>query len=87
MLGLDDLQSGKLVAPLGFVPSPRKLVLWIAPHLDGRADVETLAAWLGAEMRASEVPPPGQRMRPARGGTMPVSVAGGAPARSRRRPA
>ncbi len=86
MLVLDDLQSGKLVAPLGFVPSPRKLVLWIAPHLDGRADVETLAAWLGAEMRASEVPPPGQRMRPARG-AVPVGAAGGAPARSRRRPA
>jgi hypothetical protein len=68
------------------VPSPRKLVLWIAPHLDGRADVETLAAWLGAEMRASEVPPPGQRMRPARG-AVPVSAAGDAPARSRRKPA
>lgn len=54
MLVLDDLRSGKLVAPFGFMPGARQLVLWIAPHLDGRFDVEALAKWLAAEMRDSE---------------------------------
>ena len=51
MLVLDDLRSGKLVAPLGFVPGPHKLVLWIAPHLRTRPDIKALVAWLMAEMR------------------------------------
>lgn len=54
MLVLDDLRSGKLVAPFGFVPGPRKLVLWIAPHLDGRYDVEALSKWLATEMKDTE---------------------------------
>lgn len=54
MLVLDDLRSGKLVAPFGFVPSRRKLVLWIAPHMDGRSDVEALAQWLARELRETE---------------------------------
>lgn len=53
MLVLDDLRSGKLVAPFGFVASRRSLQLWIAPHLDGRADVEALAGWLTAQMKAT----------------------------------
>jgi LysR family glycine cleavage system transcriptional activator len=88
MLVLDDLHSGKLVAPLGFVPSRRKLVLWVAPHLDGRGDVEALARWLAAEMRASETALAQQRasspQRPA--AASKVSAASG-PARSRRKPA
>lgn len=88
MLVLDDLHSGKLVAPLGFVPSRRMLVLWIAPHLDGRADVEALARWLASEMKASETPPPAQRMaatrRPAEA---QATAAASGPARSRRRSA
>ena len=54
MLVLDDLESGKLVAPFGFVASRRKLLLWIAPHLDGRSDVEALARWLTVQMKATE---------------------------------
>ncbi len=55
MLVLDDLRSGKLVAPFGFAPSRRKLMLWIAPHLDGRFDVEALANWLANEMKNTEI--------------------------------
>lgn len=54
MLVVDDLRSGKLVAPFGFVPSQRKLLLWIAPHLDGRSEVEALAKWLADQMKATE---------------------------------
>jgi DNA-binding transcriptional LysR family regulator len=58
ILVLDDLRSGKLVAPFGFVASRRKLQLWIAPHLDGRSDVEALARWLTTEMKATETSGP-----------------------------
>ena len=51
LLVLDDLRSGKLVAPFGFVLGPHKLVLWIAPHLRTRADTGALTAWLIAELR------------------------------------
>lgn len=54
MLVDDDLRSGKLVAPFGFVPSRRKLVLWVAPNVDGRPDVEAMARWLAREMKATE---------------------------------
>ncbi len=68
LLVLDDLRSGKLVAPFGFVLGPHKLVLWIAPHLRTRPDTGALTAWLVAELRqwgtqeaAAEVP---DRARP-----------------------
>ena len=51
MLVLDDLRSGKLVAPFGFTPGPYKLVLWIAPHLRARPDTKALVAWLTDELR------------------------------------
>lgn len=86
MLVLDDLHSGKLVAPLGFVPSRRKLVLWIAPHLDGRGDVEALARWLAAEMRASETALPQRADPPPRPANARATATSG-PARSRRKPA
>lgn len=54
MLVADELRSGALVAPFGFVPGPRKLVLWVAPHLAERPDADALAEWLAAEMTASE---------------------------------
>lgn len=53
MFVLNELKSGRLVAPFGFVAGPQKLVLWIAPQLEGRADVEALAKWLTKEMRRS----------------------------------
>ena len=66
MLVQENLYSGKLVAPFGFVPSHRKLRLWIAPQLDGRADVEALATWLADEMRVTEVVRPLERMQAQR---------------------
>ena len=61
----DDLRSGKLVAPFGFVPGPYKLVLWIAPHLRARPDTKALVAWLTAELQK-----PG-----AQGGAVEAAVA------------
>ena len=51
MLVLDDLRSGKLVAPFGFVPGPYRLVLWVAPHLRLRTDTRALVDWLTSEFR------------------------------------
>lgn len=53
MLVGDDLRAGKLVAPFGFVPGPRQLQIWIAPHLGSRADVHALERWLAEEMQDS----------------------------------
>ncbi|SDR60859.1 LysR substrate-binding domain-containing protein [Paraburkholderia tuberum] len=53
MLVMNDLLSGKLIAPFGFVPGPRKLVLWVAPHLGFRSDVTALEKWLVTEMSES----------------------------------
>ena len=50
MLVINDLESGRLVAPFGFVPGPRQLFLWIAPHLGSRKDVKALERWLTREM-------------------------------------
>jgi DNA-binding transcriptional LysR family regulator len=54
MLVRDELDSGALVAPFGFVPGPRKLVLWVAPHLEARPQTAALVDWLGAELRETE---------------------------------
>ena len=51
ILVLDDLRSGKLVAPLRFVAGPFKLVLWIAPHLRARPETKALVDWLTQEFR------------------------------------
>lgn len=51
MLAINDLQTGRLVAPFGFVPGPRQLLLWIAPHLGSRKDVKALERWLTQEMQ------------------------------------
>jgi DNA-binding transcriptional LysR family regulator len=51
MLAINDLESGRLVAPFGFVPGPRQLFLWIAPHLGSRKDVRALEGWLTREMQ------------------------------------
>ncbi|WP_321790578.1 LysR substrate-binding domain-containing protein [Burkholderia pyrrocinia] len=53
MLVMNDLVSGKLCAPFGFVPGPRQLVLWVAPHLRAHADVTKLEKWLIGEMNSS----------------------------------
>jgi DNA-binding transcriptional LysR family regulator len=54
MLVLDDLNNGTLVAPLGFVPGPNKLSVWLAPHLARRTDATRLVDWLVEELRVSE---------------------------------
>ena len=54
MLVRDDLSSGTLVAPLGFLAGPNKLVLWVAPHLSRRLDTVKLVDWLTDELRTSE---------------------------------
>ena len=54
MLVRDDLNSGALVAPLGFAAGPNELVIWVAPHLSRRADTNKLVDWLSEELRASE---------------------------------
>jgi LysR family transcriptional regulator, glycine cleavage system transcriptional activator len=51
ILVLDDLRSGKLVAPLGFVAGPFKIVLWVAPHLRTRSETKALVDWLTKEFR------------------------------------
>ncbi|SAK53224.1 DNA-binding transcriptional activator GcvA [Caballeronia hypogeia] len=53
LLVMNDLVSGKLVAPFGFAPGPRQLVLWVAPHLRAHADVAQLERWLTEEMNES----------------------------------
>jgi LysR family transcriptional regulator, glycine cleavage system transcriptional activator len=50
MLAINDLKSGRLIAPFGFVTGPRQLFLWIAPHLGSRMDVKALERWLMREM-------------------------------------
>lgn len=55
LLVRDDLTSGTLVAPLGFVRGPNRLTLWTAPHLSRRPDVVRLVDWLHAELRATEL--------------------------------
>lgn len=54
MLVQDDLNSGTLVAPLGFLPGPNTLSIWVAPHLGRRPDAASLVDWLARELRASE---------------------------------
>jgi DNA-binding transcriptional LysR family regulator len=54
MLVRDDLNSGALVAPLGFVPGANRLCIWTAPHLARRPDAQRLVDWLTEELRASE---------------------------------
>ncbi|WP_246752914.1 LysR substrate-binding domain-containing protein [Sinorhizobium sp. BG8] len=53
MLVLDQIQSGRLVAPFGFRPGPRRLLLWIAPHLVGRPDTLAIENWLTREIHSS----------------------------------
>jgi LysR family transcriptional regulator, glycine cleavage system transcriptional activator len=58
MLVRDDLNSGTLVAPLGFLAGPNKLSVWVAPLLSRRSDTVRLVDWLTEELRTSERPLP-----------------------------
>ena len=57
MLVLDDLNSGKLVAPFGFAPGPHKMALWLAPHARTRPDAKALTDWLTEELQDTEARP------------------------------
>lgn len=70
ILVINELNSGRLVAPFGFTPGKRELSLWIAPHLASRDDLTTLEAWLLNELGeglkcTSNVRPSLQRRPPA----------------------
>ena len=54
MLVQDDLNSGTLVAPFGFVAGPNRLTIWVASHLTGRSETKRLIDWLSGELRADE---------------------------------
>lgn len=54
ILVLTELALGRLVAPLGFVKGPRKLVLWVAPHLRLRPETRALVNWIDVEMRKTD---------------------------------
>lgn len=54
MLVQDDLNSGTLVAPFGFVAGPHRLTIWVATHLAERSETKRLVAWLSGELRNDE---------------------------------
>lgn len=53
MLVIDALESGRLVAPFGFVRGPHRMVLWLNPHVRAREDVQALADWMAGELLQS----------------------------------
>jgi len=54
MLVQDDLNSGTLVAPFGFVSGPNRVMIWVASHLTDRSETRQLVDWLSGELRADE---------------------------------
>jgi DNA-binding transcriptional LysR family regulator len=50
ILVADEIERGRLVAPLGFVRGTRELNLWVAPHVRSRDDVRRLSKWIEHEM-------------------------------------
>lgn len=48
----DEIRSGHLVAPFGFVGGPHEIQLWMAGHQRGRADLQATAEWLRTQLRA-----------------------------------
>lgn len=54
MLVQDDLNSGTLVAPFGFVEGPNRLTIWVVSHMAERSETKRLVDWLGNELRADE---------------------------------
>ncbi|MCJ9728626.1 LysR substrate-binding domain-containing protein [Bradyrhizobium sp. PRIMUS42] len=53
MFVLEELNSGRLVAPFGSIPGKRKLILWTAPHVVSRPDSRAVSHWLTREMSAT----------------------------------
>ncbi len=50
----DDLKSGRLIAPLGFVEGQRQLVLWSLPQTNTRTDVQVFIDWLREELKRTK---------------------------------
>jgi hypothetical protein len=50
MIVEDEINSGRLVAPFGFVAGAFNIVLWIAPHLRKSKDLQALVAWITREV-------------------------------------
>ena len=73
ILVLDDLRSGKLVAPLGFVSGRFKIVLWVAPHLRARHEIKSLVDWLTKEFREPGMQ--GESIEPAAMNPLPAALA------------
>ncbi|KHJ52521.1 transcriptional regulator [Vreelandella venusta] len=48
----DDLRSGRLVAPWGYIETPARLCLWLPKHTNARRS-EALASWLRRELGAN----------------------------------
>jgi LysR family transcriptional regulator, glycine cleavage system transcriptional activator len=46
----EDLRSGRLVAPLGFVQGRHQVVLWTLPQTDARAGIQVFIDWFREEM-------------------------------------
>ncbi|SDL17486.1 DNA-binding transcriptional regulator, LysR family [Modicisalibacter muralis] len=55
LLVADDLRSGRLVAPWGFIETPARLCLWLPRHADHRRSVR-LAEWLKRELDDTPLP-------------------------------
>jgi LysR family glycine cleavage system transcriptional activator len=56
MIVEDEISSGRLVAPFGFVAGKFNIVLWIAPHLRRSKDLQALVNWVTREVDATERP-------------------------------
>jgi DNA-binding transcriptional LysR family regulator len=48
----EDLRTGRLIAPWGFIETPARLGLWL-PASAPRRDIEQLAEWLKDEIGQS----------------------------------
>jgi LysR family glycine cleavage system transcriptional activator len=51
MLVDEDLATGRLVAPFGFVQGPHDIQLWLAPYVRSKVETEKLADWLTEHMK------------------------------------
>ncbi|MCP1758749.1 MULTISPECIES: LysR substrate-binding domain-containing protein [Bradyrhizobium] len=53
MFVLEEINSGRLVAPFGSIPGKRMLMLWTAPHVASRPESRAVSNWLTREMSAT----------------------------------
>jgi DNA-binding transcriptional LysR family regulator len=58
-----DLQSGRLVAPFGFVPTGRSYCVLHARQAAGNAKIEAFRSWLVGAPQARELEVKGRRLR------------------------